>query len=150
MESNWQYDIDKTGLIGQNNMTVDNWGAFIQFAGWSRWRVTGYLHLRCFPRVSQGFLLVLVPKARSPRTFPRHLFPDLLCDLFGLWYRGGGSMEYVLRSNQLLVFFVKPMDLCKCPHHSYHCLVIFTLSSQESKVKGDWIRKLLSHLSNLE
>ena len=54
--------------------------------------------LRCFP--SQGFLLVLVSEARAPRTFPRHLFPDLLRDLFGLC---GGTMEYVVRPYQPLV-----------------------------------------------
>ena len=59
-------------------------------------------HLRCFP--SQGFLLVLVSEARAPRTFPRHLFPDLLRDLFGLC---GGRMEYVVRSYQPLVLLYK-------------------------------------------
>ena len=112
--------------------------------------MSGYLHLQCFPRACQGFLLVLVPEAGSPRTFPRHFFPDLLCDLFGFGYRGG-RMEYVLRSDQLLVFFVKPMDFCECPHHSYHCLVIFTLSSfKKAKFYEIEYAKLLSHLSNLE
>ena len=60
-------------------------------------------------------------------------------------------MEYILRSDQLLVFFVKPMDFCECPHHSYHCLVIFTLSSfKKAKFYEIEYAKLLSHLSNLE
>ena len=135
-------------------MTIDTTGGtFIQLAGWCRWRMlegSGYLHLRCFPRGCQGFFLVLVSKARPPRTFPRNLFPDLLCDLFGLQQRGG-RMEYVLWSDQLLIFFVKPVDLCKCSHHSYHRLVIFTLSSfKKAKLYEIEYAKLLSHLSNLE
>lgn len=121
---NEQYDIDKTGYLGQNSMTVTGVHSYNLPVGAGG----GYFHLRCFPRVTQGFLLVLVSEARSPRAFPRHLFSDLLCCLFGLRYRGG-SMEYVLWTDQLLIFFVKAVNLCKCSHHSYHCLVIFTLAN---------------------
>ena len=120
-----QYDIDKTGYLGQNSMTIvlryiHTICRLVQ--------VEGTFHLQCFPRVTQGFLLVLVSEARSPRAFPRHLFSDLLCCLFGLRYRGG-RMEYVLWTDQLLIFFVKAVNLCKGSRHSYHCLVIFTLAN---------------------
>ena len=56
-------------------------------------------------------------------------------------------MEYVLWTDQLLIFFVKPMNLCKCSHHSYHCLVIFTLANiKKAKLFDGWNKRFLGTL----
>ena len=98
-----------TTMVTGVNHTI---GQFVQVC---RVPVPGLL--RCFP--SQGFLLVLVSEARAPRTFPRHLFPDLLRDLFGLC---GGRMEHVVRPYQPLVLLYEVSSILSVIHNSISAL----------------------------